>query len=419
MERATQNRKASNFLVMHGCAGSTALVLRPVLDEATLDFRLRMAQNLNNLVRTSVDDNTERTYCTGVRCWLAFLVKMEILDKFLSVVPVWFTFVNWSFASSILGQFLAYLVTDNGVAYPTASGYLSAVRHYFKVNMKSLEPFLCVSLQDARKSLKLRHEAQQSSADSRRQAYTHEMLKCLETSVCSRFDAKGFCIIVAAHLAVTLILRCSEYLYSLEQHFIRGQDVIFELVDPATGVVSIIASSEAYLFDHLELRTTYVYLRDAKNDQEGKGNGYGFTPSPVTATNVFDIATELFDCAKRCRPHLKAPFFSCTHGPSTFVLHYKPFKAALKRAAVILAGTGADAKIGTHSLRILGVALQHAAHVTDLDIMTYMRSKSLSFLRYIRLSMSTIQGYKSAAANPFLYTDADIRMLRMTSSSAA
>ena len=245
------------------------------------------------------------------------------------------------------------------------------------------------------------------------------MLKCLETSVCSRFDARGLCIIVASHLAVTLILRCSEYIYSLEQHFIRGQDVVFELVDPVTGVVSIIASPDAHRFDHLVLRTTYVYLRDAKNDQEGKGNGYGFTPSPISDTNVFDIATELFDCARRCRPFAKAPFFSCTHGPSTFVLQYKSFKAALKRAAVVLSGTGADAKIGTHSLRILGVALQHAAHVTDLDIMTYMRSKSLSFLRYIRLSMSTIQGYRSAAANPLLYTDADVQMLRMTASSAA
>lgn len=402
---------------MHGCPGSHEIVLVPLIQEALADFRSRMQSNFNNIIRTSVQDNTARTYCSGVRCWKGFVAKMQLPDEFLEIIPTWFIRQTWSYQSAMIGQFLTYLVSDNGVGFPTASGYVSAVQFFFKSNIKRIDMFSCTSLQDARKSLKLRHEQRVSSAESRRRPYSHAMLKCLETNVVSRFDPKGFCIIVAAHLAVTLILRCSEYIFSLEQHFIRGQDVLFELFNPRTNQKFVIASPDAYLHDDCQLCTTYIYLRDAKNDEEGQGNGYGFAPSPVSESNMFDIATEMFRCAVMCRPLHKIPFFSCTHGRSTFVLMYKEFNAALKRGA--FHATGSALKIGSHSLRILGVAIQHAAQVSDVNIQVYMRSKSLSFLRYIRLSLSTVEGYRSAAANPSLYTDEDILMLNMAVSGVS
>lgn len=412
LSSAQEKRRAASFMTMHGIAGSRSLVLKPIETEAQEVFRARLLTNFHNLTRAPVTDSTEHTYCTGVKCWRQFVTLTAIPDVFCSIVPPWYVPGPWSFAATMIGAFLAYLVTENGVGYPAASGYVSGVRHFFRTNTQSLAPFNCISLQDARKSLDMRHKAKESNADARRLPFTHPMFTALRFYVGSVSNQKHFAIVLAAQLAVTLILRCSEYLYSIEEHFIRGQDVVFRIRDNASGSVRLVTSSDVWAYDDHTLLMAYVYLRSAKNDQSGDGNGYGFAPAPVSETNAFDIASDLYKHARTCRPLRKCPFFSSSNGV-IFVLRYKEYKEALKSAAFHV--TGSSARIGTHSCRILGASQQHAAQVSDLDIMFYMRSKSLSFLRYIRLSTSRTEGYRSAAANPALYTDDDLLVLHLSS----
>ena len=400
---------------MTGREGSRELVPPPPGLESQWSLIARSSDNFLRATSGCVSDNTESTYGTSVRQYRLFCVDRGISDIFLRLPPVDFPESPLPFAVMILGSFLVFLVSDNGIQGDSACGYLSGVRHFFSVQLPPVDTtsFDHPSITAARAFVRALDAVKQSKLERRRLPFTHAMLANLRLYVCAWSVPRGRCSIVAAEFGMTLCCRCSEILFSIEDHYLRGKDVVFILLHSSTGCREFISSVVAPSYEssvrsgEWSIVEMFILIRSAKNDQEGEGHPYAFTPSTLSSSCAFCLLSDMWDYAVMAHlPSEDAPFFSYWVGFGSFVLSYHQFKADLKAAA--LRTIGCSRKIGTQSLRISGATLLNSAHFDKLSIRDYMRCKSMSFLRYVRLSRECVSLANAAASNPSLFTNDDL-----------
>ena len=380
-------------------------------------------RSMSNFVATtcaSIKVDTRAGYCTAVGHYKRFCSAININvsdpDSLFLRTPVPGRFSPLPWAVTVLGLFLVHCVNDLPVQGDVACGYLAGVRKFFSENCAegSPSPFLHHKLTEARTALRDRTATESSRLARRFLPFTHAMLNALLKCVCPVTLVRDHCIVVAVYFGMTLLCRCSEILFSAKDHFLRGSDVVFHVRLP-DGTDTVICSSDAHLHASCQLCCCYLLMRSAKNDAGGEGVPYLFYPAKLSTVCAFCIATELFRWAVRGRPLPENPFFSYRHPTDGFILSYQSLNDAIVSAARYVVAPELLRRIGTRSLRISGATLLHASGKGELSIQEYMRSKSNSFLRYIRQSSQSIESSRAATANPTTYTAVDLRVQAFSS----
>lgn len=405
---------------MTGSVLSRENIPPPPARECSSELWHRSLSNFFATTSASIQVDTRANYCTGVNHYRRFCTAIGIdvadADSLFLRVPVPGRSSPLPWAVTVLGLFLVHCVNDLPVQGDVACGYLAAVRKFFSENCAegSPSPFVHSKLTEARTSLRDRTAMECSRLERRFLPFTHAMLQALLRHVAPVALVYSHCIVVAVYFGMTLLCRCSEIIFNAKDHYLRGSDVVFH-IRLQDGSESVIDSSEAHLHARCQLLCCYVLMRSAKNDIGGEGVPYVFYPASISDVCVFCIATELFRWAVRGRPLPGTPFFSYRHPSDGFILSYQPFYDAIVKAASYVVAPNLLKRIGTRSLRISGATLLHASGRNELSIQEYMRSKSNSFLRYIRQSAQSIEQARAATANPTSYSAADLRLQAFSS----
>ena len=391
--------------------------MKPALPESRADNIRRLLTNFANSSSGGIEVSTESMYASAVKLYTQYC-RLFGFDTFLRIRPVDFP-VHFDddcaplpFNVTVLGLFLNWMVTDHGIQGDTACGYLAGVRKLFSNRNMSVTCFDHPSISNSRTALRLHDRSFVTKRLRLRLAFTHEMFAFLQTRVVSRNSTKGLCTIAVAEFAVILACRCSEYLYSTADHFVRGIDVLFEVRCPSTSVTCTIISSLAFFYAHWTVLSMTVSIRGAKNDKLGNGVPYSFFPAVVSETCAFCFVSDMFLWSVRARPLPRNPLFSFNSQEGNgFIFTYEDLNAALKHAASYVNRDPAFlARIGTRSLRIAGATRLAAAGKQKVDIRTHMRCKSDAFLRYIRIAASDTESARAAITNPSIIPAEDLAM---------
>ena len=368
-------------------------------DESIEDAARRHQRNMLSLLGSHVAVSSAYCSLTGWKHFKSFCTSNGI-DIFLRHQHAHFPPSPYPFASTILGNFLTYLCVDKGVQGLSACAYLWAVRYAHTCNHLDVSAFDHSCLTLIRSACKRQFIANEARVITRRLPFTYDML---DTGLLYLWDITNIlhlALVTAILTSITYLLRKSECLHGfLDDHYLRSQDVEFEITDPETHQTFWCPSHDAHLYSTLVLSKARLFIRSAKNDQYGNGYPYENTVKQLSATNRFCIATVLWAYAVKAIPLKDMPFFSCSVPGSSFILTYEFMKTELKRAAE-RSGYSA-ARFGTHSLRIFGASLLHAAGKDSAYIMHWGRWKSLCFLDYIHWSLQEMEHARDVIANPY------------------
>ena len=369
----------------------------------------RIRSNVYLRSTACVQPSTEHLYKTGWSHYVTWC-KDKGYDHSLKTQPSWFIASDWPFADTVLVEFLVDIQLERDILGVTASGYLSAVRHGFRTNRWSLEPFDNPVIADTRAAHRIADSALRSFSETQRLPFTHEMLAAGIQQLWSPSIRLDVAVRVGIEISLTFLLRKSELLYCSSQavqHFLRAQDVIFTLRSTDGAIVEV-PSPDVHRFRNSEVLSVLLFVRSAKNDSGGKGKPYRLNVREVNASCAFCVVSSMFNWAVDACPLASLPFLSCNRGASldSFVLSYQHFKAEIKRAA---SACGFDpTRFGSHSLRIGGATLLHAAHKDNLFIKEWGRWKSLCFLDYIEWSLGAMEVASASIADPTRFSNLDL-----------
>jgi hypothetical protein len=214
-------------------------------------------------------------------------------------------------------------------------------------------------------------------------------------------------VIVALQLSFVCLLRASETVISVENHFLRACDVKFCLVDAQSGLEFWIVPEQAYLYSSDWLKGCSIRIRSAKNDQGGRGYKYYFEREvSLSSTAAFDLVFDMFSLAQATRPEGEEAFCSQKECSGVYRLPYYRLNDIVKKVAVEM---GQDPeRYSSHSLRIGGATAMSLAGISDHIIMIYGRWKSLAFLLYARKCRATSDVVVSSILNPINFTSDDV-----------
>jgi hypothetical protein len=229
------------------------------------------------------------------------------------------------------------------------------------------------------------------------------MILCGRTKV---FDITGSRVdeglVLTMEFQYTLLHRVGELLPTADDHYMRAQDVIFEITVGET--ITHIYPHNAHLNSMEQLRAMIVTTRSAKNDQVEAGSRTYVDVQPTTSLDVaFCLATDAFQWAQKARPKGDESFLSYR---TTWMVNCEAYNAAIQRVAHRM---GLHHKRFTsHSLRIGGASALAAAGMPDWFIKKMGRWKSLAFLQYIQFAKSSMRKAFKVLLSPTCFTVADM-----------
>ena len=154
-----------------------------------------------------------------------------------------------------------------------------------------------------------------------------------------------------------------------------------------------------------------VFVRSAKNDQDGEGHQYHFDVLNVSADALFCLAKDMFVWAQAAKLRRDDPFVGFRGGSTSedCYLSYTKLLNSVKEAA---RQCGFDPnRFGTHSLRIGGATILAAAGMPNHYISKLGRWKSLAFLNYIHMALGVMDTSLKALVNPKWFTNLNLKLL--------
>ena len=378
--------------------------LAEVRGESKEERYARMRHNCFATVAQCVQPSTRTTYDTGWRRWMQFCAWFDV-DPYLRVVPLEWKVPVWEvpvdFKQMAVVSFMQRLCIDENFCPGTVMVYMSSVRHVFKLANLDIDFLASEWVASARTAVTLLYRQTNPIAGRVGLPFTCDMIVYAMLKAFNTGSTRDHAIIAAMKLAVTCLMRVSEYLPGSPggvEHWLRSQDVAFGMIDG--GVVPSWRIS-AFLLSAIQ--SVIITIRSAKNDSEGEGHRMEFPRIALDATHAFDLAADMYSWAARAQPLFGQPFLSFR---GDWVLKYDTLSKAIKRVAKEM---GLDpTRYRTHSLRIGGASMMAAAGRPDYEIQKQGRWKSLAFLEYIRLGRATFKAALDAICNPFLLTVNDI-----------
>lgn len=408
----TRKARERKDTISNALTGSPPLqLLQPSPNETLQQAAVRQQNNLLSLLGSHVAISSAYNSLTGWKHFTQFC-QLNAIDLFLLRQHAHFGPSPYPFKATVLATFLTYLCVDLGLTGVTACTYLWAVRYAHECNHLETSAFDHKVLTLIRASCRRHFLADASTISRKRLPFTFDMLDAGLDQLWSMQILLHLAIVTAILTCITYLLRKSECLHGfVEDHYLRSQDVEFEIQHPITGVISWCMAHEAHSNANETLLSVKLNIRSAKNDQFGRGFPYENKVAVLSETCRFCIATVLWTYAKSARPLFDMPFFSSSIPGSSFILTYECFKAELKKAAQCCGFP--SARIGTHSLRIFGASLLHAAGKDSLYIMHWGRWKSLCFMDYIQWSLKEMEEARLATSNPLTFLNEDLLKLHM------
>jgi hypothetical protein len=350
------------------------------------------------------------TYSTGHRAWNNWCKAVSIDPSLLTIHQLYKPNV-YGFRVQAFATFLVFLATELRLSPPTVHVYKYAVIHAFKMQHLNAEFSNHELLDRVKGAITIDWNANNEKSQTRRLPFTLDMLILGIKTLWPKHVPSGRIVIMALKMGLCLLARASELLYSTTEHFIRSQDVIFDLKNKSTSKVFTVLACDAYLvsdqskFILLGVTTT---IRSAKNDQAGEGHKTYWNTRELSTSCLFDIVTDMFEWAVYAQPPNNLPFLSFFggNGKNNFYLTYDVLLNEIKKAA--RASGFNPNSFGCHSLRIGGASILAAAEYPNHYIQKQGRWKSLAFLAYIHWSLKSMENALSAIANPSHFTNSDL-----------
>ena len=388
------------------------VVNRPVLPEGGRDFFGRHCQNFITQSTNCITLNSQQTYTTA---WKAYTLwcNLAFIEPMLEKVPNSFLSSTFAFDYKVMaiGAFMSYLAVDKHLHPDTISTYMSGVRDGFRLQCRDLEVFNHLSLKQLKQSIRLdwRTVDAQTRNFSKLLPLTVEMLMVMRKNAAVFSNIRDHAAYVACLMATTMLLRRSELVVTIADHFIRSQDVTFHLKRPDGSAFDCFAY-EASRLPSCQLVGVTTYLRSAKADLWGDGYKVSYPVTPLSDNVAYCVATEMFNWAKLARLLPDSPFLSHHAGLGNGMgLPYHAYAEMIKRTALIC---GFDPlRFSTHSCRIGGATILAAAGLPNHYIAKAGRWKSTAFLEYILYAAESMKSVLASLVNPKVYTNRD--MLRL------
>jgi len=404
-----KSNKKKNALVPVGV--STVVSKKPHGPETPAEALLR--QNTNFLVISTmcVSAGTHASSSTGARAFLNWCAASNI-DSTLVVVPAAFAHQQLSFDHKIhtIGSFVSFLSIELKLQPGTVFNYVYGVRDYQRRLSKDLEFFDHRVLKQLKSAINVDWNANHHKFDKKNLPFTVQMAVQGRIYVLNMSNARDMAVMTAVEMGLVMLNRSSELVATSADHYIRAQDVEFE-IRQANGKVLIVVSSDAWSWRSCDVLSVTVTIRSAKNDAEGQGHKLHFKKKIIGPGVAFCIATNMFTWAVSAKPLASHPFLSHqgdTSGNRWF-LSYKAYVNGVKKMAAF-AGFDPE-RFGSHSIRIGGATVLAAAGHPNHYIMKMGRWKSLAFLGYIHWAIRAMDSALASLVDPSHFSNEDMRRL--------
>ena len=152
----------------------------------------------------------------------------------------------------------------------------------------------------------------------------------------------------------------------------------------------------------------FIFIRNAKNEQEGKGNRISYSKDVISESRVFDAVSVLWSYTIRAKPVQHAPFFMSSFGNSTWTLCRPTFNIRLKEIATIF---GLDpSRVASHSLRGGLASTLAVAQVPSYVYQSLGGWSSECYTTYQTATTTVYDDIHKILANPTVLTVQDIKL---------
>jgi len=378
------------------------MIMQPALPESVPALLVRLSANLVLLVANCVSLSSRDTYSTAWRLWEKFCGLLGADTSLQVPFREWSTMATlYAYPVAMVSWFITFMQSKIPRILPgTVDNYISGLRHCLMQLNISKDIFKVQVIQQARAGLMIRHRIENPEADAKTLPFLASWFKTLRT-IRSVNRTKDFMVIVALELSFVCLLRASETVISVEDHFLRACDVKF--VVRVLNKEIWISPEEAHLYPLWALVAVSIKVRSAKNDEGGRGFKYYFVRNPtLRSTAAFDLVEDMFLLASLTKPSGSDSFFSF----GDYVLKYHTFNDTIKKVATAV---GADkSRYSCHSMRVGGATILAAAHFPDYVIQNMGRWKSLEFLHYLHWNPATMNAALTALVDPSIFTMSDL-----------
>lgn len=353
------------------------------------------------------------TYCTGVRAlhdWAA----LSNVDPTFTKQPAGYDPALALFDHRVTSflNFLGHLAHAKLLVPQTIVVYKSAVSNWFRSQFLAHEFTTHPVVAQLMGALNIQYRTINSVATTRRLPFTLQMLIWLEKYVLDMRKSMDRATLIAVKISLILLLRKSEIIPDATDHFLRENDVTFLMKSAVSGELHFhCPARNADRFELKNLLGVTVFVRSAKNDQDGEGHQYHFDVLNVSVDALFCLASDMFVWAQAAKLQHGDPFVGYRgDGPeNACYLSYPKMLNSVKEAAT---GCGFDPKrFGTHSLRIGGATILAAAGMPNHYISKLGRWKSLAFLNYIHMALGVMDTSLKALVNPKWFTNLNLKLL--------
>jgi len=367
----------------------------------------RCIENFERRKVQTVRDSSHIQYSTGSRAFASYMEAVG-LDYSMKSVPATFGDMSMGeYQTVIMGSFMSFLSEDKGNHHTTVKGYVCGVKDFCKREGIDISEMDTVSLKGMQRAIGIEwSRTHEGLADGATLPFTLEMIYKWR-SLTNVKRVEELAMLLAAELQHSQLLRVGEMLPCSIYHFLRTQDVQFEM-RYASGGSFFVSAMEAFKYDIGNLVSVHILVRSAKNDPEGKGYKYSHPNVSRSPSRVINLAETMFLFASLASPLVDdPPFISYVKGSTRWFLDYAKYNKKIKEVAQLC---GLDpAQFSTHSMRIAGATLMFAAGYEDSYIKNMGRWKSDIFRKYIHFQSVSKMSIQKSLCDPTILTTDDVR----------
>jgi len=367
----------------------------------------------------SVSESSRATYQTGFRRWQKFVVWLGTDIMMEKIPPEWSAacnrpgYVAQPWYESCVAAFLCWMRNIGNVVEPkTAFNYLAGVSHYLQ-NYGMNTAFLRSPFIKATKNGMLNEWTAlpgNSVAERRRIPISIDMIMAVLDSFPRPLSFENLAVYTAMIFAFITASRISEYLPASSAtlgHAILSENIVFTIASgPFAG-----RHLPSYLCHDTNLddiSAVFIFIRNAKNEQEGKGNRISYSKDVISESRVFDAVSVLWSYTIRAKPVQHAPFFMSSFGNSTWTLCRPTFNIRLKEIATIF---GLDpSRVASHSLRGGLASTLAVAQVPSYVYQSLGGWSSECYTTYQTATTTVYDDIHKILANPTVLTVQDIKL---------
>ena len=397
----------------------TTLLRKPQgLEENSEQLWDRLQGNWGYLVSRCIADTSATTYITGWRHWLQMCQLLQA-DPFLQheqpalmerrLMPIRLPY-NVVMALSFIG----YLASaDRKLKATTIVDYMSAIGHFLASNLVDVTFLSHPSVRRAKSALAVEERYDVLQLDTKSLAFSADMIVFYRTQLMNPLSIQDTCCAMAMALQFTALNRVSEIIPTAADYYARAMDIEFECdlsttgtgTDPTTW--TLLRADAIWDVPIERLRGMNHTIRGSKTDQNRQGFTMHFdTLDEADPAVAFCVAKLAFRWAQEARPTGQDAFLSYR---SKWVLDYETYNKSIKLTARRMGIN--EARMSTHSVRIGGASALAAAGLPNWQIMKLGRWKSLAFLGYIQVALSSMRTAQVAMVTLQTFTINDTRRL--------